>query len=271
MKSWRFSIPASGDICTVANNSGSLMTENFSMWLHRHNLGELLHFNIPDISERLWLFPEHGEQELERELRLHVLEFFDSGTCLVRMRQVHGNYFFFLVIKECRCQTDCHLAEERCLAILNWRNGALHLSRCTPFIIRNILSAFDACIGGVQQLYCYNLERMLWKMRQPIPEGWPLLEIRLVRYSILSPGNCRTLFEASIGRGNLLHELLLRLQPPETKLTLKMLGVKVWFRDEATRSYQVYEDHLDARFQDKYRRIFIAYLALLAVENISYE
>lgn len=268
MKSWRFNIPASDNICTVTNDSGSLVAEDFSMWLHKHNLGELLHFDIPDASERLWLLPEHGERELERELRLHVLEFFKSGTCQVRMRQVHGNYFFFLIIKECRCLTDCHLVEERCLAILNWRNGTLHLSRCTQFVIRNILSAFDACVGGVQQLYCYDLERLLWKMCLPIPTDWPLRKVKLVRYSILSPGNSRTSFDTSIERGNLLHELQLRLQQPEIRLILKMLGVKVWFRDETTRSYHIYEDRLETRSQDKYHKIFVAYLALLTVENI---
>nr|DAN82540.1 MAG TPA: hypothetical protein [Caudoviricetes sp.] len=267
MESWRINTPASENICDCTNIFGSLATE----WLRRHNLGKFLHFNIPDAPERLWLLPEDGERELKKELQLHVLEFFDSGTCLVRMRQIHGNYYFFLIIKECRCLTDCHLEKERCLAILNWRSGTLHLSQCTQFIVRNILSAFDACIGGIQQLYSYNLERMLWKMRLPIPEGWPLTRIRLVRYSILSPGNSRTSFDISMEKGNLLHELQLKLQLPENKLIPKMLGVKVWFRDETIRSYQIYEDHLDTRFQDRYRRIFIAYLALLAVESISHE
>lgn len=248
-----------------------MISEHLTELLKKHQLGELVQFAIQDAGERLWLVPDNGKHVLEYELDAHFREFFHSGKCRVGSRVAGFWHFFFLVLPECVCNTQWHRPKERSLVILNTRSGILRISGCSPFAVRGILRAFNSCVGGVEYAFQYDLQKLFWSSRLPIPENWPLLRIELAGYSLLCFDRAQLEVNVSRTQGDLWAKLQLHLRSPAEKAVLKMLRIRVVFHDKTTRTYRVFEEKIDAGVQDARRKTFSSYLALLAVPEVKHE
>ena len=269
MEGWRRNMPASGSVRTAANVSGSMgrIPEELSRRLRLHRFREFLSFNIPDAGERLWLIPEHGRHEFEKELRLLFLAFFRTEKCYAHIREQERFFLFLSCLPESRTD-EWRCAGERCAALLNRDSGALYISRCSDFSMQVVLCALDSCIGNVRCSRRYDLNGLFWKMNMPFPENWPVSKWEAAGYTLLTEGNQQILGDRTKPGSVLWSQIAEELRQPGRRLALTKLAVRVLFRDKSMRTYTFYEDRMEFGRPDGHEKLVAALLALLSVQEM---
>jgi len=271
MEGWQKNMPASGSVRTAADACGSTVRvpEEISRWLRLHHFGEFLSFSIPDAGERLWLIPEHGRHELEKELRLLFLAFFRTEKCYMHIREQEGFVLFLSCLPESR-NDEWRCVGERCVALLNRDSGALYISRCSDFSMQVVLCALDSCIGNVRCSCRYDLNSLFWKLNMLFPENWPFSKWEAAGYTLLTEGNQQILGDRTKPGKTLWSQIAAELRLPGRRLALTKLAVRVLFRDKSTRTYTFYEDRMEFGRPDGHEKLVAALLALLSVREMQH-
>lgn len=269
MENWRKKMPSSGSVRKAADVSGSMVRipEEISRWLHPRHFREFLCFNIPDAGERLWLIPEHGKHEFEKELRLLFRTFFRTEKCYGCIREYERFFFFLSCFPESRID-EWQCGRERCIALLNRDSGTLYVSQCSPFSMQAVLCALDSCIGNVRRSCLYDLKGLFWKLNMHFPENWPFSGWEAAGYTLLTEGNQQIVGDRTKPGRILWAQVAAELRLPGRNLALTKLAVRVWFRDQSTRTYTLYEDRIESGHSDDHERLFAALLALLSVQEL---
>ena len=270
MEGWQKNMPASGSVRATADASGSTarVPEGLSRWLHLHHFREFVSFDIPDAGERLWLLPEHGRREFEKELRMLFLAFFRTEKCYVRLREHEGFWIFLSCLPESRTGGEWQCVRERCIALLNRGSGALYISRCSDFSMQAVLCALDTCVGNVRCACRYDLKSLFWKLNMRFPENWPVSKWEAAGYTLLTEGNQQILGDRTQSGRTLWAQIAAELRLPGRRLDLTRLAVRVLFRDKSTRTCTFYEDRMEFGRPDGHEKLVAALLALLSIREM---